>query len=115
MHHHIPNVYPKPEDTFPGACEFNKLMVNSGNKVRLQKLVKEHLRTRVGLVQSDIIYCEGETSTNPSTDVASTDYVFNHPEADTMLFSAYAKLRAGDNKGTVTIDSEDTDVYVQAV
>ena len=114
-HHHIPNVYPKPEDTIPRACEFNILMVNSGNKDRLQKLVKEHLRTRVGLVQSDIIYCEGETSTNLSTDVASTDYVFNHPEADTMLFSAYAKLRAGNYNGTVVIDSEDTDVYVQAI
>ena len=55
-----------------------------------------------------------ETSTNLSTDVASTDYVFNHPEADTMLFSAYAKLRDGDYNGTVVIDSEDTDVYVQA-
>ena len=41
-HSHIPNVFPKPKDEFPRAVEFNKLMANSGNKVRLQKLVKEH-------------------------------------------------------------------------
>jgi hypothetical protein len=31
-----------------------------------------------------------------------------------MLLSAYAKLRAGNNNGTVVIDSEDTDMYLQA-
>lgn len=33
-HPHVPNVFPKPEDRFPGAAEFTELMVNSGNKVR---------------------------------------------------------------------------------
>jgi len=113
-HLHIPNVFPKPEDMFPGAAEFNKLMVNSGNKVRLQKLVKEQLKKQVGRVQSSIIYCEGEMSTNLSTGVANGDYVFKHPEADTMLLSAYAKLRTGNYTGAVVLDSEDTDVYVQA-
>ena len=113
-HPHIPNVYPKPEDTFPGAAEFNKLMANSGNKVRLQKLVKEQFRTKVGRVRGGVIYCEGETSINLSTGVVNMDYVFKHPEADTMLLSAYAKVRTGDYTGTVVLDSEDTDVYVQA-
>ncbi|KAK1898274.1 Regulator of telomere elongation helicase 1 [Dissostichus eleginoides] len=71
-----------PEDKFPGAAEFNELMVNSGNKVRLQKLLKEQLKTRVCRVQGEIIYCEGERSTNLGTGVASGDYVFKHPEAD---------------------------------
>ena len=113
-HPHIPNVFPKPEDTFPGAAEFNKLMFNSGNKVRLQKLVKEQLITQVGQVRGGIIYCEGETSTNLSTGMVSGDYVFKHPEADTILLSAYAKLRTGNHTGAVVLDSEDTDVYVQA-
>ena len=40
---------------------------------------------------------------------------FSHTEADTMLISAYAKLRDSCNyNGAVIIDSEDTDVYVQA-
>ena len=33
IHPKGPNVFPKPEDRFPGAAEFNQLMVNSGNKV----------------------------------------------------------------------------------
>ena len=31
-HPHIPNVFPKPENTFPAAAEFNKLMLNSGKR-----------------------------------------------------------------------------------
>ena len=38
---------------------------------------------------------------------------FNHPEADTTIFGIYAKLRDGYD-GQIIIDSEDTDVYVQA-
>ncbi|KAJ8356940.1 hypothetical protein SKAU_G00197340 [Synaphobranchus kaupii] len=86
----------------------------SGNEVRLQKLVKEQLKTQVGRVRGDIIYCEGETSTNLSTGVANGDYVFKHPEADTMLLSAHAKLRTRNYTGTVVLDCEDTDVFVQA-
>ena len=111
---HIPNVFPKPGDLFPGATEFNKVMVNSANKVRLQKLVKEHMQIKVGLVQDGTIYCEGEMSTNLSTGVVSRDYGFKHPEADTMLLSAYAKLRDENYTATVVLESEDTDVYVQA-
>ncbi|KAJ8359919.1 hypothetical protein SKAU_G00164440 [Synaphobranchus kaupii] len=114
-HPHIPNVFPKPEDRFPGAAEFNELMVNSGNKVRLQKLVKEQLTIQKGQVRGDIIYCEGEMSTNLGTGMSSEDYVFKHPDADTMLLSAYAKLRASNYTETVVLDCEDTDVYVQAV
>ncbi|KAJ4940245.1 hypothetical protein JOQ06_026554 [Pogonophryne albipinna] len=88
-------------------------MVNSGNKVRLQKLLKEQLKTRVCRVQGEIIYCEGERSTNLGTGVASRDYVFKHAEADTILLSAYAKLRSRNYTGTVVLDCEDTDVFVQ--
>ena len=42
------------------------------------------------------------------------DFGFKHPEADTMLLCAYAKLRAENYKEVVVLDSEDTDVYVQA-
>jgi len=60
-HSHIPNVFPKPE--FPVA--------NSGNKVRLQKLVKDHMKTLISWFRGSIIYSVGETSTNLSTHVAS--------------------------------------------
>ena len=64
IHPKGPNVFPKPEDRFPGAAELNQLMVNSGNKVRLQKLVKEQMKRQAGHVHGDIIYYKGETSTN---------------------------------------------------
>ena len=113
-HSHIPNVFPKPEDNFLGALEFNKIMASSGNKVRLQKLVKKHMKTQVSRFSGGIIYCEGDMSTNLRTGAASVDFVFKHPEADTMLLCAYAKLRAENYKEVVALDSKDTDVYVQA-
>jgi len=97
----LTNVFPKPKDEFPGAAEFNKIMANSDNMVRLQKLVKEHIKTVVSRFRGSIIYCEGETSTNLSTDVATTDFGFKHLEADTMLLSAYTKLMAENNKEVV--------------
>ena len=62
----------------------------------------------------DVIYCEADTCTNLKTSVQSDMFVFNHPEADTMLFAAYAKLRSDNYTGAVVIDSADIDVYVQA-
>ena len=110
----IPNVSQEPSDPFPSAVEFNKLMVNSGNKVRLQTLLKERMKAQVCRLQTNVIYCAGENSTNLSTGTVSQDCVFKQPEADTMLFSAYAKLRAENYTGAVVLDSADTDVYVQA-
>ena len=95
---------------FPGAAEFNKLMVNSVSKVRQQKLMKKQLKHRV---QFSVIYFGGETSMNLNTGVANTGYVFKHTEADTILLSAYMKLRTRDYTGTFVFDSDDTDVYVQ--
>jgi len=81
---------------------------------RLQKLLKEHMKTVISLFRGSIVYCEGEISTNLSTGITSTDFGFKQLEADTMLLSACAKLLNGKNDEVVVIDSEDTDVYVQA-
>jgi len=53
-------------------------------------------------------------STNLRTGAASVNFGFKHPEADTMLLCAYAKLRAENYKEIVVLESKDTDVYVQA-
>ena len=110
---HIPNIFPKPDDIFPTAVEFNKVMVNSTNKIRLQKLVLKHLKTRVAQLPCGVLYYEGERVTNLNTDMATGDYGFKHLEADTMLLSIYSKLRTANYTNTAVIDSEDTDVYVQ--
>lgn len=88
-------------------------MTNSGNKVILQTLVKEQLKTHAGRVQGGIKYHEGDMSINLSTGVVNWNYVFKNPKADTMLLSAYAKLSTRNYTGAVVLNSEDTDIYVQ--
>lgn len=59
-----------------------------------------------------IIYCGGETSTNLTTDMTSTDFEFQHLEAVTIMLSFYAKLMAKNNEEVVVSDGKDTNVYV---
>lgn len=40
--------------------------------------------------------------------------IFSQVEADIIMFSAYNKLRTTGCEDAIVIDSEDTDVYVQA-
>ena len=63
-HFYIPNVFSKWEDKFPPGSNFRILMLNSGNKVRLQKLLKELLITKARWVQGTPMYCESHMSTN---------------------------------------------------
>ena len=51
---------------------------------------------------------------NLITGAASTDFGFTHLEADTILLSAYANVRTQNYNESVVLDSENTDVYVQA-
>ena len=59
------------------------------------------------------MYCDGET-TNTSIDQVNTCFIFRQTEADTILLSIYARLRDNGHTDGAVIDSEDTDVYVQA-
>ena len=54
-HLHIPNVFPKPDNIFPATDEFNKVMVNSSNKVRLEKLLLEHMKLQIEEIGITII------------------------------------------------------------
>ena len=102
---HIDNVFLKPDDIFRSAVEFNNVMVNSTNKVRLQKLVLKHIKTRVVQLPCGVLYCARERVTNLNTDMAIGDYGFKHLEADTMLLSIYAKLRTANYTNTAVLDS----------
>ena len=65
--------------------------------------------------KSIIMCCDSEgTVVNLSTNEPSEHFRFKHAEADTMQISVYAKLMAIGKTESVIIDSEDTDVYVQA-
>ena len=86
-------------------------MCDSGNKVRLQSLVRHNL---ANWGRNELIICfEGGETKNIGTGEHYPNLDFNHSEADTMILIAYAKLRSEYNHAVV-LDSEDTDVYVQA-
>ena len=110
----IPNVFPKPGDKFPAATEFKKFMMCSNNKLRLQKLVRENIRKYAETVKTTIMFCDSEGTINLNTNEQNETLSIRHAEADTILLSIYASLRANGNTKAVIIDSEDTDVYVQA-
>ena len=111
-----------PKILYPNQKTFSQEQLNSTisrlikkrKKVKLQNLVKEVLKTKFEQVQGAVIKCEDNTASNLSTGLANGDYVFKHVEADTTMFSAYAKFRVGNWTGTVVIDSTDMDGNVQA-
>lgn len=53
------NVFPKEDNIFQGAAEFNKIMAGSANKVRLQKLVMERIKAHVGEVRGEVVPVRG--------------------------------------------------------
>ena len=72
-HVNIPDIYPKKDDMFPGPAQFNKLMLGSENKVRLQKLVKQQMMDQVDQVLGGVIYCEADVTTNLTTGMENDD------------------------------------------
>ncbi|KAG1677198.1 Echinoderm microtubule-associated protein-like [Nymphon striatum] len=110
-HPNAGNKFPTRDEKFPRPKEFSSFMSNSQNKVRLQNLVRQCLTNRVERNRT-IWVNKGET-TNLGTGEDHPDLIFNHTEADTMIFGIYAKLRAVYTQ-PIIIDSEDTDVYIQA-
>ena len=73
--------------------------------------LKEYSSTTV----KEIIQCTGLSAKNLFTDINIDEFGLNHVEADTAIFTIYNKIRENGWKGTVVIDAEDTDIYVQAV
>ena len=55
--HQIPNVFPKSDDILPATAEFNKVMVNSSNEGRLQKLLLEHMKLQIEEIDITVIRC----------------------------------------------------------
>ena len=70
------------------------------------------------LSQSDarkkFLYCDGGNATFLELNEEKEDFAFSHAEADTMIFSAYAKLCSSGITAPVIVDREDTDVCVLA-
>ena len=66
-HGHIPNVFMKAEDAFPSAREFKAIMCSSGNKKRLQTMIKAQ-HTGIALsIKQEVLYSVGEECTSLSS------------------------------------------------
>ena len=106
------NKFPKPNDPFPSPTEFNSFLSDSGNKIRLQRLIKNHL-LQVNL-NRQIVYCEGTVCTDILSNSELPHLSLDHTEADSMMLTIYSIIRQDNPDLPVIIDSGDTDVYVQA-
>ena len=111
---HIPNVYIKAADKFPSANDFKTFLCSSGNKKRLQNLIKSHLTNIAQDLDHVLIYSVGKECTNLSSGVSLEDLACDQCEADTIIFSVYTALQNSGNNDPVVIDAADTDVYIQA-
>ena len=106
------NKFPKPNDPFPSPTEFNAFLSDSGNKTRLQRLIKNHLLQKN--LNRQIVYCEGSVCRDISSNSELPHLALDHTEADTMMLTIYSIIRRDNPDLSVVIDSEDTAVYVQA-
>ena len=107
------NRFPKPNDPFPSSTDFNAFLSDSGNKTRLQRMIKNYLFQKN--LSHQIVYCEGNVFTNISSNSEMPNISQEHTEADTMMITIYAIIKQNHPALPVVIDSEDTDVYVQAI
>ena len=57
----------------------------------------------------------GEDCVSLSTGHTKDSLSFSQDEADTIMLSVYAALRLSGYSDPVVIDTEDTDIYIQAV
>ena len=113
-HGHIPNVFMKAGDAFPSAREFKTIMCSSGNKKRLQSMIKAQLTDIAQSIKQEVLYSVGEECTSLSSGTSLNELSFSQCEADTIMLSIYVTLRSQGIDDPFVIDAADTDVYVQA-
>lgn len=111
---HIPNVYMKSTDKFPSIRDFKTFLCSSGNKKRLQTLIKSHLYEIAKSMKQVLLYSVGADCVDLSSGNVRQNLGFNQCEADTIMLSFYVALRASGYNDPVVIDATDTDVYIQA-
>ena len=71
--------------------------------------MKDHLQHYPQIFEK-IIYFEGNQAINLYSGEDHPELSFNQVEADTMMLTAYAKVRQHEYSHQVVIDTEDTDV-----
>ena len=71
--------------------------------------LKEYSSTNV----KKIFQCTCLSAKNLFSGLNIDEFCLNHVKADTAIFTIYNKISENGWKGTVVIDAEDTDIYVQ--
>ena len=110
----IPNVYMNPANLFPINCKFKTILCSSGNKKRLQALIKTQLSERSHSISQELVYSVCENCVSLSTGDTKDNLSFSQGEADTIMLSVYAALRSSGYRDPLVIDIEDTDICIQA-
>ena len=109
------NKFPKPEEKFPGPKEFKAFMTDNNNKKRLQNLFCQTMQNTANTNSEKVILVGSGSASNLATGEQYPNISCDQAEADTIIFYVYSQLRSCHQYlGPVVIDSEDTDVYVQA-
>ena len=104
----------KPADLFPTNCKVKTILCSSGNKKCLQALIKTQLSERSHSISQELVYSVGEDCVSLSTGDTKDSLSFSQGEADTIMLSVYVALRSSGYSDPVVIDTEDTDIYIQA-
>ena len=104
----------KPADLFPTNCKFKTILCSSGNKKRLQALIKTQLSEQSHSISQELVYSVGEDCVSLSTGDTKDNLSFSQGETDTIMPFVYAAPRSSGYSDPVVIDTEDTDVYIQA-
>ena len=101
----------KKDDAFPIAKVLQTVMAGNDNKTRIRTLVRAEFANVVKDIE--VLWYVGPICENLNNGEEVIE--FQCHQADTILFTIYNALRVNKENCTVVIDSEDTDVYVQAV
>ena len=102
----------KKDDAFPIAKVLQTVMAGNDNKTRIQTLVRAEFANAVKDIE--VVWSVGPICENLNNGEEVIEFQCHQAEADTIFLKIYNALRVNKENCTVVIDSEDTDVYVQA-
>ena len=111
----VANVFLKKDKPFPSNKEFNVLLTNADNKIRLQAFIEKEFESVAQSQNRSIIYSVvGGATKNLRDHTEEPSLNCNHAEADTAMFTMYSVLRNQGYTSPVVMDTEDTDNYTQS-
>ena len=102
----------KRDDAFPTAKDLQTIMAGNDNKTRIQTLIRAEFIQAARDVM--LVWSVGPVCEDLQSGEEIIEFECHQAEADTILLTIYNAIRVKGENCPVIIDSEDTDVYVQA-